>query len=454
MTTQFASTILLNGVPSHQPPLGKTVVYRFTFHSALVRGIVLLLWFGLIWALAWVSSRHFLVRTFADERMVYSREVLQLALARLPNSPRLHKRMAETNLLPTIAEAEPDYAQAGQHALHALQLTPRHGGYWHLLALAQEGQGLTAEAEQSLWQAAALAPADSQINWALANVLVRGDKVDESALYFRRAASLSAALYPLAFDTLWQAGGRKTELLESICTSPVGRVSLAQYLAEQKLYAECATIFQSFDATTLVAVTPLPQVSQTLAQLFEARQFAVARQIWLRLQPDATGTKSGALWDGGFENPTPLVLPHFAWALRDSNYARVGYDDGVHRSGRYSLKLLFTGRDSTTLQGEVQQRLALEPGRRYRFEAYVKSEGHVTTEGPRLVIGVRGKPFAQAPPLASGTWDWQLVAFEFVAPATDEAVFFDIVRTPKLAYDEPTKGVLWFDDLKLIAAEN
>ena len=158
--------------------------------------------------------------------------------------------------------------------------------------------------------------------------------------------------------------------------------------------------------------------------------------------------------DGGFEYLASLSLPQFAWVLRDSEFARVGYDDRIKRSGRYSLKLLFTGKDSTTLSGEVQQRLALEPGRRYRFEAMVKGEGVVTSEGPRLTIAQNGDLIAQSLPLPAGTWDWQPVSFDFVAPAVRGVVVFDIVRKLKLAYDEPTKGSLWFDDLKLVAIEN
>ena len=427
------------------------MVYRVRLDNAIARAGLLTGLLAAALGLAWLSSRHFIVRTLADQRLSYSNEILLPAATRLPASPRLQKRLVES----WLTAGEPDYVRAGQHAAQAVRLTPRSGRLWHLLAQAQEGQGLTAEAEQSLWQAAALAPADSQVNWALANLLVRAGKVDESAQYFRRAVALNASLYPLAFDTLWQAGGRKPELLQAICSAqPAAQLSLAQYLVEQKLYRECALIFQSPEAQAWAA---WPQTNDVLNQLLAAQQPLIARSIWLRMQPAASaeaGAASGALWDGGFETEPLAALPHFNWALRDSTFARAGYDDSVRRSGQHSLKLLFTGRDTTVLGGDVQQRLALEPGRRYRFEAYVKSEALVTSEGPRLVIAQDGKPLAQSPPLPSGTWDWQLFAFEFVAPATGAPVVFDILRTLKYAYDEPTKGALWFDELKLTVMEN
>ncbi len=250
------------------------------------------------------------------------------------------------------------------------------------------------------------------------------------------------------------------ELLREICgAKPAAQLSLTQFLIEQRQYGECASLFESLvkstDAATLAAI---PQTNDLINQLIVAEQPLIARELWAKLQPVGT-TSSGMLWDGGFEYDERPSLPQFTWALHDSDFARVGYDDRVHHSGRQSLKLLFTGRDSTVLSGEARQRLALEPGRRYRFEAAVKGDKLVFTEGPRLAITlINGTPIAQSAPLPDGTWDWQTVTFEFVAPATGGlsagVTFFDIVRTLKLAYDPPAKGALWFDDLKLVAMEN
>jgi tetratricopeptide (TPR) repeat protein len=351
---------------------------------------------------------------------------------------------------------EPDYAKAADHSMWAIRLSPHNGRFWYWLAQAQEVQGLMAEAEQSLWQAAELAPADSQVNWGLANLLVRTGKVDESVEYFRRAAGLNASLYPQAFDTLWQAGGRKVELLQLICVGqPAAQLNLAQYLIEQKLYVECVRLFEAMaqGSGNVAKLAVMPQTNDLLNALLKAEQPLLARQLWEQLVPTHP-VESRLLWDGGFEYVERLSLPQFSWVLRDSDFARVGYDDRVKHSGQYALKLLFTGAESTRLRGEVQQRLALEPGRRYRLEAMVKSEGLVTTEGPRLAIEQNDTPLAQSPALPAGTWDWQQISFEVVAPAAGGVVVFDIIRTLKSAYDTPMKGSIWLDDVKLVAVEN
>ncbi len=436
------------------------MVYRVQLNNVIARVAFLTSLLGLVAVLGWVSSRHFIVRTLADERLAYSRAVLLPAIERFPASPRLQKRIIESYLNPDDSEAEVDYGKALEHATQAVRLSPHDGHFWYWLAQAQEGQGLAAEAEQSLWQAATLAPADSKVNWGLANVLVRAGKVDESVEYFRRAVSLNSALYPQAFDTLWQAGGRKLELLREICgAKPAAQLSLTQFLVEQRQYGECATMFESLVQTTDTAtLAALPLTNDVLNQLIVAEQPLIARQLWSKLQPRGA-TSNGTLWDGGFEYDARPAFPQFTWILRDSDFARVGFDDRESRSGKQSLKLLFTGRDSTVLSGEVRQRLALEPGRRYRFAAAVKGDKLVYTEGPRLAITFgNGALLAQSEPLPSGTWDWQTVTFEFDAPASGgpsgKVMSFDIVRTLKLAYDPPAKGALWFDDLKLVAIEN
>lgn len=428
------------------------MIYRVKLDNALKRSGLLLGLLGFVTCMGWFISRHFVIRTLADQRLNFSREIITPAVARLPASALLRKRLAEAYL----AGDEPDYEQASVQATQAVKLTPRDGRAWYLLGLAQEGQGLAAEAEQSLWQAAALAPADSAINWALANLLVRVGKVDESVSYFRRAVTLNGALFSPAFDTLWQAGGRKLELLQAIASEHAAtRVALAHYLVEQKLYAKCLEVFQVTDWPALAA---LPQTNDLLNRLLAEQQPLIAHSLWVNVQkaqPSAVNVKAGELiWDGGFETEILVGLPHFAWLLQDSDFARVGYDDTVAHQGQHSLKMLLTGHDTTVLGSEIQQRLALQPGRRYRLEAFVKTESLVAAEGPLIALKQNDQVTAQTAPLTTGTQDWQRIVLEFVAPPHEKLMVLTIIRTPKLAYDPPMKGALWFDDFTMVELEN
>jgi hypothetical protein len=106
------------------------------------------------------------------------------------------------------------------------------------------------------------------------------------------------------------------------------------------------------------------------------------------------------------------------------------------------------------LDGEVTQVVLLRPGARYRLEAFVKTDALESPEGPRLVAtNDTNEWIAASDAVGSGTSDWQKLALEFQSPqagAQTIAVTVSIKRKPKNPiYDEPTRGRVWIDDVRL-----
>ena len=116
------------------------------------------------------------------------------------------------------------------------------------------------------------------------------------------------------------------------------------------------------------------------------------------------------------------------------------------------MKVSFTGRETTKLDGELKQLAAVRPGARYRLTFFAKTDGLVTTIGPRIsVVGAKSNGMIVASePLAAGSSDWRQFTIEFVAPADTRAVLVKVSRTPEFSYDDPTRGVVWFDDFVLV----
>ena len=146
-------------------------------------------------------------------------------------------------------------------------------------------------------------------------------------------------------------------------------------------------------------------------------------------------------------------FPQFDWAIGRSDYARLGLDRETARSGARSLKIEFTGRDTTRLDNEVRQAITLDAGARYELECYVKTKDLVTPEGPRVVVtvGTTGEEIASSGPVPAVTSDWRRIAFEFVAPP-GHIMSISIKRKPRFSYDDPTKGVIWIDDVSISAS--
>src|SRR5829696_7033384 len=126
--------------------------------SLLIRiAIFLIVLLGVVLLLRTAIS-HFTVRTFADPRLTFSRTALRAAVAKYPNSPRAHMRLAEAELR---GDEELSPAVAQTHAALAAALSPFDFQPRQLLAIAQEANNDATSAEQSWQAAAALAPANS-----------------------------------------------------------------------------------------------------------------------------------------------------------------------------------------------------------------------------------------------------------------------------------------------------
>jgi len=111
--------------------------------------------------------------------------------------------------------------------------------------------------------------------------------------------------------------------------------------------------------------------------------------------------------------------------------------------------LMFIGRDTTKINGEISQMVVLSPNVRYRLECFAKAANLITPEGPRLAILGPNGIIAASEPVSAGTTDWQHLAVDFTVSPDVTATRVAIVRIPRFSYDDPTKGTVWFDNFKL-----
>lgn len=385
---------------------------------------------------------HFLVRALADPRTAFNQHALTVAAQQLPNSARINLRLAET------ATANAD-ATAPQHATHAVNLAPWSYQAWRTLAVAQETSG-DESAEQSLRTAARLAPNHAEVNWQLANLLLRRGQLDAALPPFRVAVASNNELRSVVYDLLWQASSGDLNTLKATAGNDAeAQLTLAQFLTEQARAADAINVFRAVAPRARLAST---RTAGFITSLVNAGQYETARALWLEVigaHLNVATPTNEPVWNGGYElDPLP-GLNHFDWTISPSEYARIGLDRGAAHSGERALKITFIGRDTTRLDGEVKQLIALRPGASYRLEGYARAADLITSEGPRLALLKQNEVIAASAPVVAGTTDWQLLTVDFTAPADNAAKYVAIVRKPRFSYDEPMRGVVWFDDFKL-----
>ncbi len=408
--------------------------------------------------LGWLIYSHFILRAVTDPRLGLAPEALAAASIRFPNSPRVYFRLAEAEMANAVDDQKL-IPSALTHAERAVGLSLWDFKSRRLLGGLQELTGDQEKAEISLRAAVKLAPNHAETNWALANILLRRGKLDESLEPFRIATRTNDDLLPLAFDLVRQSsGGDLNTLKEMAGNDPSAQLSLVQFFLEQSLTTEALNIFRSVDRQ---AKLTSPKSAAFIKSLMAAGQFETARTLWLDLVSSPTNSSSQSpgdqsgdqlrelIWNGGFEADSVINLDHFDWTIAPTEYARIGIDTKVARNGSRSLRVAFAGRDTTKLLGEVRQLVVLRPGTRYRLECYAKAADLLTPEGPRIAVIGQGGAIASSAPVAEGATDWVRLVVDFVSPGDSSPKYVGLVRVPRFSYDDPTRGVVWLDDFTL-----
>lgn len=417
-------------------------------NNLAVRIALVLMGLFVVTILARAFVSHFLVRNIADSRITMSSDALTAAAIRQPESGRILLRLAGAEIEESASDPR-RLLNAQAMALKAASLSPWDYRNWQALALAQDSEGKLEEATWAIRIASKLAPNNSEVNWMLANLLIRQNERADALQAFRTATRYSNELLPVAMEVVWQAFNNDMDALNSLVSSEASsQIMMAQFLLEQNRLDEAVKVYQGIQVE---ARLNSQDGAAFLSQLIKSGRSSDARRLWLELvaSSNPSGIQDGMVWNGGFEVNAPKNFGHFDWVIRPSDYARIGFDRNIFRSGQKSLRLNFVGRDTTRLIGDIQQLVILNANKKYRLECFAKAANLVTPEGPRIALQSEKGIMAISEPVAAGTTDWQHLVVEFTAPAENVAAQVSIIKIPRFEYEEPTKGSIWFDDFKL-----
>lgn len=424
------------------------MVVEVKVNNFAARAIAVLAVLGVCALLTFAALISCTVGLLTDQRVNVSRELLTAGIAFVPNSAPLNAKLAEAEM----GEEDRDLLSVENRAKRAVNLSPWDYRPRLLLATVKEARGDRTAAEQSLQEALALAPNYTDVHWRLANLLLREGKLGRSVVEFRAANSSNVALLPGTLDLLWRVAAGNLATVQAVTPrDPKSQLLLAQFLLKQSRTSDAITVFSGIDRNSLEG---LPESSTFINSLISEGRLDEARGLWVGLvsgtypQP---GHPLPGVWNGSFESDVAKNLAQFDWTINRNEYATPGIDSNTSHTGTRSLRIDFTGRDTTRLEGQVKQTTIVRPGVRYRLECYVKTERLETPEGPRIVVTdiTSSTELASSGPLPAGSNDWRLIAIDFTAPANAHAVIATITRIPKFSYDNPTRGTIWLDDFAL-----
>jgi tetratricopeptide (TPR) repeat protein len=398
--------------------------------------------------LALAALTNLVIGALTDERINPSKALLAEGAKYAPNSAPLQARLAEAEM----AADERDLSSIEARALRAANLSPWDYNYRLLLASVKEARGDRAGAETALRAALELAPNNAAVRWQFANILLRQGKLAASLEEFNKAVSADSSYLPSTLDLVWRVSGGRLDAINSLAgDKPKTKLLLAKFLLSQSRLAEAGSVFNSIDPKARLA---LAESGSFIDALMAKEELTLARYSWVSAvsaNNPAESASPSLIWNGGFESDVLKGLAQFDWAIYRNEYARPSIDSGSAHSGSRALRVEFAGRDTTRLDGEIKQLVIPRPGARYRLECFVKTDALVTPEGPRVVVtnAASQADIAASDPIASGSSDWRRIEIDFVAPQAVRALAIKIKRVPRFSYDDPTKGVVWFDDFIL-----
>ncbi len=334
----------------------------------------------------------------------------------------------------------------------ATELNPHDATFWLDLAAAYEAAGHAESAREAFLRARVVYPISAEVRWKYGNFLVRQGELAAAFAEIRQAVETDPRLARMAVVLCWRATGDAERLLAEAIPPRLDTLlaALNLFLGERETEAALAA-WQRLLA--LGQVVPLRQALPLVEALMRTGRVAQAHQVWVQAlaasgeDPEGEGQHT-LVWNGGFERE--LVNGGFGWRSLPAPGTQVEADAGVYRSAPRSLRITFDGTTNVAFR-HLAQDVAVEPGRRYRFQGFLRTEGISTDSGVRFWIS-DPRDNRQLDILTHnivGTQPWSLEEAEFTAGPETTLVRIALRRDPSRKLDNKLRGQVWIDDVSL-----
>ena len=227
-------------------------------------------------------------------------------------------------------------------------------------------------------------------------------------------------------------------------------MQFAIYLVAGNKFDEAMRVWNATDPVDRKAQRELGE--EMRRSLIGAKQFQSALAVMREFDPDDSLPQPGQFWNGGFESDIKLANANtFDWVIDSRGSAQIAIDTHAH-SGQRSLRIVLAAH-RTLDNVHVSQTIAVEPGARYRFECYVRTQDLISASTPVLIVSDANdnSKLAASNPLPTGTNDWQKVTLDFAANAQHDGITVGFYRAPCSGDAQicPIFGTVWYDDFNL-----
>jgi hypothetical protein len=199
---------------------------------------------------------------------------------------------------------------------------------------------------------------------------------------------------------------------------------------------------------------PLSNTFPLLDMLLETGGVGEAQNVWVQALSAAgveaeTDSGGSLIWNGGFE--TKPLNGGFDWRIAPTAGVRMAWDSEIFHSGGRSLRVDFDGSANVNFE-HVWQYVPVQPGRRYRFAAFLRTEGLNTDSGIRFEIRDVSRPGSPSSFTSNlvGTLGWSGQDLDFTAGPETKLLKIILRRPPSEKFANRIRGTAWIDDVALV----
>ena len=226
--------------------------------------------------------------------------------------------------------------------------------------------------------------------------------------------------------------------------SPAIQTSLVKLLAREKRADEAFNVWQA--SSVKRADSSNEATSQLLSLLVTEKKFRQAYEVFSVGRGPANGA---AVTNGSFEEAIKTQNASvFDWQIVDSPKVQVAIVEGQMHSGTRSLRLLYDVTEDKDFTG-VSQYVAVEPGKRYFFEAYYRADLKTSVPLRWEIADALIGEIIVATDAMKNTADWTAASAEFTPPAKCEAVILRLAREKCPSTICPISGSIFLDEVSI-----
>jgi len=180
-----------------------------------------------------------------------------------------------------------------------------------------------------------------------------------------------------------------------------------------------------------------------------AHRASEAQRDWLTALGKSRGDypDRNLIYNSSFERDLSGIS--FDWKLTPSEAFDTVVDQSVAHGGHSSLRITFHG-DANVSYNNLEQLAVVPPGS-YVFQAWIRTQGITTNEGPRIVVAELEPPASVLLHTDSltGSSEWTLFSQQFTVPDS-QVLSIRIVRQPSQKFDNKVAGSFWLDDVRIV----